>query len=135
MGLARKYHHQQVEEKLNALWAERGTYRFDAKSEREVYTIDTPPPTISGHLHMGHVYSYSHIDFVARFQRMAGKEVFYPMGFDDNGLPTELLVERELGQRAEALSAEEFKRHCLETGERVAAEYRAMWQALGLSVD
>jgi len=68
-----------------------------------VYSIDTPPPTVSGHLHLGHVYSYSHPDFVARFWRMNGYNVYYPMGYDDNGLPTERLVEKRLGITAAGL--------------------------------
>ena len=84
-------------EGLEAKWGERweadGTYRFDrTKTRAEIYSIDTPPPTVSGSLHVGHVFSYTHTDVVARFQRMRGKEVFYPMGWDDNGVPTERRV-------------------------------------------
>ena len=85
---------------MQALWQAEGTYRFDLADERPVYSIDTPPPTVSGHLHLGHVYSYSHADFIARFFRMNGLNVFYPMGFDDNGLPTERLVEKRQGVTA-----------------------------------
>src|SRR5215210_4595109 len=85
-------------EGLEAKWSERWkadeTYKFDRTRPRdEVYSIDTPPPTVSGNLHVGHVYSYTHTDLVARFQRMRGKAVFYPMGWDDNGLPTERRVQ------------------------------------------
>src|SRR2546421_8265224 len=81
-------------EGLEAFWARRwheeGTYAFDRSQERaDVYAIDTPPPTVSGSLHMGSVFSFTHTDLIARFQRMRGKAVFYPMGWDDNGLPTE----------------------------------------------
>ncbi|WP_243697263.1 valine--tRNA ligase [Aeromicrobium phragmitis] len=83
-------------------WEERGTYRFDrSKTREEVYSIDTPPPTVSGSLHVGHVFSYTHTDVVARFQRMRGKEVFYPMGWDDNGLPTERRVQNYYGVRCD----------------------------------
>src|SRR5688572_20333503 len=82
-----------LEAKWTARWEAEGTYRFDRSHPREeVYSIDTPPPTVSGSLHVGHVFSYTHTDFVARFQRMRGKAVFYPMGWDDNGLPTERRV-------------------------------------------
>ena len=87
---------------LEAKWSERweadGTYSFDRTAERDlVFSIDTPPPTVSGSLHVGHVFSYTHTDVVARFQRMRGKAVFYPMGWDDNGLPTERRVENYFG--------------------------------------
>ncbi|XP_049849333.1 valine--tRNA ligase-like [Schistocerca gregaria] len=74
-------------------WQEDGIYKFDSRSSNEIFSIDTPPPTVSGELHMGHVYSYSQTDMIARFQRMHGKSVFYPMGWDDNGLPTERRVQ------------------------------------------
>ena len=89
---------------LEAVWGERwereGTYRFDRSAPRErVYSIDTPPPTVSGHLHVGHVFSFTHTDTVARYRRMRGREVFYPMGWDDNGLPTERRVQNYYGVR------------------------------------
>jgi len=83
-----------LEAKWDAAWEEQGTYRFDRTADREgVYSIDTPPPTVSGSLHVGHVFSYTHTDTIARYQRMRGKSVFYPMGWDDNGLPTERRVQ------------------------------------------
>lgn len=75
-----------LEDRFDARWTAEGTYAFDRTAERaDVYSIDTPPPTVSGSLHVGHVFSYTHTDVVARFQRMRGKRVFYPMGWDDNG--------------------------------------------------
>src|SRR6188768_1559874 len=91
-----------LEAKLNARWEAEGTYRFDrSRSRDQVYSIDTPPPTVSGSLHVGHVFSYTHTDVIARFQRMRGKEVFYPMGWDDNGLPTERRVQNYYGVRCD----------------------------------
>jgi valyl-tRNA synthetase len=83
-----------LEAKWRARWEADGTYRFDrTKARDEVFSIDTPPPTVSGHLHPGHVFSYTHTDLIARYQRMRGKEVFYPMGWDDNGLNVERRVQ------------------------------------------
>ena len=85
-----------------ARWEDSGVYRFDRTRPRdEVYSIDTPPPTVSGSLHVGHVFSYTHTDVIARFQRMRGKAVFYPMGWDDNGLPTERRVQNYYGVRCD----------------------------------
>ncbi|HSL73115.1 MAG TPA: valine--tRNA ligase [Ilumatobacteraceae bacterium] len=91
-----------IEARWIAQWDSDGTYRFDASVPREgVFSIDTPPPTVSGSLHMGHVFSYTHTDTIARFQRMRGKAVFYPMGWDDNGLPTERRVQNYYGVRCD----------------------------------
>ena len=85
-------------------WQRDGTYRFDrSRCRAAVYSIDTPPPTVSGALHVGHVFSYTHADLIARFQRMQGREVFYPMGWDDNGLPTERRVQNYFGVRCDPL--------------------------------
>ena len=87
-----------LEKKWDAVWDRTGIYHFDStKSRDEVFSIDTPPPTVSGSLHVGHVFSYTHTDTIARYQRMAGREVFYPMGWDDNGLPTERRVQNYYG--------------------------------------
>ena len=91
-----------LEAKWTARWEESGVYRFDRTRPRDqVFSIDTPPPTVSGSLHVGHVFSYTHTDVVARFQRMRGKAVFYPMGWDDNGLPTERRVQNYYGVRCD----------------------------------
>src|SRR6476659_4692294 len=91
-----------LEDKWSTVWDRDGTYRFDRSVAREgVYSIDTPPPTVSGSLHVGHVFSYTHTDTVARYRRMRGLEVFYPMGWDDNGLPTERRVQNFFGVRCD----------------------------------
>jgi len=91
-----------LEAKWMAQWEQSGVYRFDRSRPRaDVYSIDTPPPTVSGSLHVGHVFSFTHTDIVARFKRMSGKAVFYPMGWDDNGLPTERRVQNFFGVRCD----------------------------------
>ena len=91
-----------LEERWMTHWDKEHIYRFNADATREsVFAIDTPPPTVSGTLHIGHVFSYTHPDVVARFWRMRGKDVFYPMGWDDNGLPTERRVENFYGVRCD----------------------------------
>ena len=91
-----------LEAKWDAAWEASGIYRFDASRPRaEVFSIDTPPPTVSGSLHVGHAFSYTHTDIIARHRRMAGQAVFYPMGWDDNGLPTERRVQNYYGVRCE----------------------------------
>ncbi|MGQ0839873.1 valine--tRNA ligase [Actinokineospora sp.] len=141
-----------------ARWAEAGTYRFAGTGPREsVFSIDTPPPTVSGSLHIGHVFSYTHTDVIARYQRMRGKDVFYPMGWDDNGLQTERRVQNHFGvrcdpdlpydpdlatpepaapkQRARSVSRRNFVALCeLLTAEDERA-YELLWRRLGLSVD
>src|SRR5437870_5420736 len=83
-----------LEAKWGTRWADDGLYRFDrSKGRNEIYSIDTPPPTVSGSLHVGHVLSFTHTDLIARYQRMHGKSVFYPIGWDDNGLATERRVQ------------------------------------------
>lgn len=91
-----------LESKWNEIWEQGGIYQFDrTKSRDEIFSIDTPPPTVSGSLHVGHVFSYTHTDTIARYQRMSGTEVFYPMGWDDNGLPTERRVQNYFGVRCD----------------------------------
>src|SRR5262245_17663643 len=91
-----------LEEKWKVRWQEAGTYRFDrSRTRADVFAIDTPPPTVSGSLHVGHVFSFTHTDLIARYKRMRGFEVFYPMGWDDNGLPTERRVQNYFGVRCD----------------------------------
>ena len=145
-----------LEAKWTARWEESGVYRFDRGRPRaEVYSIDTPPPTVSGSLHVGHVFSYTHTDVVARFQRMRGKAVFYPMGWDDNGLPTERRVQNYFGVRCDPSLPYEphftppekpgkqaipvSRPNFIELCARLTAEdekvFEHLWRYLGLSVD
>ncbi len=135
MTLPKRYHPQTAEPGLQNTWQAQGVFYYDPASAAPRFTIDTPPPTVSGHLHLGHVYSYSHTDFIARFWRMNGRNVYYPMGYDDNGLPTERLVEKREGLRAADIGREAFVARCLAASEAAAKEYRHLWQRLGLSID
>ena len=126
----------EVEAKWQKTWSEAKIYKWDnTKSRDEIYSIDTPPPTVSGQLHMGHVFSYTQADFIARFQRMNGKSVFYPIGFDDNGLPTERLVEKVKKITAKDLSRHEFIKVCEEVVLETEEKFRNVYKSLGLSFD
>ncbi len=152
-----------LEDKWGLVWQNDGVYRFNRGVSREqVYSIDTPPPTVSGSLHVGHVFSYTHTDVVARYKRMQGYSVFYPMGWDDNGLPTERRVQNYFGVRCDPALAyvEGFtppyeggdnksgkaadqvaisRRNFIELCDRLTAEdekqFEALWRQLGASVD
>ena len=112
-NLPKKYKHQEIESKWQEFWTKEKTYKWSNDLPKEQnFVIDTPPPTVSGVLHMGHIFSYCQADFVARYKRMQGFDVFYPMGFDDNGLPTERLVEKTIGKKAVEMKKEEFIEEC-----------------------
>ncbi len=131
-----KYDTQAVEAKWHKLWEDEKVYRWDDTELRQNnFTIDTPPPTVSGMLHMGHVFSYTQTDFIARFQRMRGKNVYYPIGFDDNGLPTERLVEKTKGVRASQMPRHEFIALCQEVVVEAEEEFRTLFRSIALSVD
>jgi valyl-tRNA synthetase len=145
-----------LEDKWRARWEGDGTYRFSRGKPRDaVYSIDTPPPTVSGALHIGHVFSYTHTDVIARFQRMRGREVFYPMGWDDNGLPTERRVQNYYGVRCDptlpydpsfeppatppkppiSVSRPNFIELCARLTAEDEKAFEDLWRYLGLSVD
>ncbi len=133
--LPNRYDFREAEPRLARFWAENNTYAFDSSSVSAAFTIDTPPPTVSGQLHLGHCYSYTHTDVIARYHRMRGERVFYPMGFDDNGLPTERFVEKTIGHKATELGREAFIEACLELTGQTEDRFEQLWRRLGLSVD
>ena len=97
--LDKKYSANEKENKWLNYWKDNGIYDFKP-DQREVYSIDTPPPTVNGKIHIGHIFSYTQTEMIARYKRLMGYNVFYPFGFDDNGLPSERLVEKEQGKKA-----------------------------------
>ena len=135
-----QYDFTTVEPRWVQQWQDSGLYEYDAQSEAakagRVYSVDTPPPYVSAeHLHVGHAMSYSQAEFVVRFKRMRGFEIFYPMGFDDNGLPTERYVEQKYKVNKGKVTRKEFIDLCLEETRQGAKVYQDLWQQLGLSVD
>jgi valyl-tRNA synthetase len=136
MELPKRYDPKESESKWQKFWEDKKTFAFDRKSKNEIYSIDTPPPTVSGKMHLGHAFSYSQQDFIARFKRMAGFNVFYPFGTDDNGLPTKLLVEKEKKVKASMMDRKEFVKLCLDTLEKeLRPKYVSDWRKIGMSCD
>ena len=153
-----KYDHVEGEAAWKERWEAEGLYRWDPTRPREeTFVVDTPPPTVSGSLHVGHVFSYTHQDVIARYQRMLGKNIAYPMGWDDNGLPTERRVQDSFGIRpdpglpydpswrprrdktkkepVEVVSRRNFVEACGLVTEEDEAAFEELWRNLGLSVD
>ena len=156
--IPKKYKHPDVEDKWRQKWEEWGTYRWDPTLPREqTFVVDTPPPTVSGSLHVGHVFSYTHQDLIVRYQRMIGKNIAYPMGWDDNGLPTERRVQNLLGIRCDPklpydpdwkpvkkgkkdktideVSRRNFIEACGVVTEEDEKAFEHLWRHLGLSLD
>lgn len=134
--LTKKYQFQDTEKKWQNYWTEKKIYQWDNNQPRDNnYVIDTPPPTVSGMLHMGHVFSYVQADFIARFQRMKGKTIYYPMGFDDNGLPTERLVEKVNKVKASQIDRAKFINLCKNVSASARKEFKDLFQSIALSID
>jgi valyl-tRNA synthetase len=126
----------EVESFCHQLWDEFSIYKYDPNEKGEVFSVDTPPPYVSAsHLHVGHAMSYAQAEFIVRYFRMNGRKVFYPMGFDDNGLPTERFVENTYKINKNKTTRKEFRALCLEVTKQGIEQYEKLWRALGLSVD
>ncbi len=137
MELPKKYDAEEIELKWKQYWDENKTFRFDVDNvEKELFLIDTPPPTVSGKMHIGHAFSNSHQDFIARFKRMKGYNVLQPFGTDDNGLPTKLLIEKLKKVKANRMDRKEFRQLCFETLDKeLKPSYTDDWKRLGISCD
>lgn len=132
--LDKKYNAQEKETKWLNYWNENKIYEFKP-DQREVFSIDTPPPTVNGKIHIGHIFSYSQTEMIARYKRLRGFNIFYPFGFDDNGLPSERLVEKEQGKKAHEIGREEFSKLCYETTDKYEAEFQELFSKMGVSTD
>ena len=130
--MQKRYDPKEVEPRILKLWDEKKIFKFDSDSDRPIFSIDTPPPTTSGKLHIGHVMHFSQFEFVARYRRMRGFNVFFPFGFDDNGLATELLTERERKIKAEDMTRKEFREVVEEVSKKMEEYYRNIWTKIGL---
>lgn len=128
------YNHKEYEITIQKKWQENKTYTAQ-NNPGKLYTIDTPPPTVSGSIHIGHIFSYTQTDIIARYKRMSGYSVFYPFGFDDNGLPTERYVEKKRKVFSFALPKSEFIKICLEETAEAEKKFKDLWQRVGLSAD
>jgi len=130
----KRFEHQTQEQELQKKWESQKTYSM-ANNPGKLFSIDTPPPTVSGTLHIGHIFSYTQTDIIARYKRMSGYSVFYPFGFDDNGLPTERYVEKKRGVSGFGMSRSEFIKICLEESHIVEEQFKSLWQKIGISAD
>ena len=132
--LDKKYNALEKEQKWLNYWKENKIYEF-VPDKRKIYSIDTPPPTVNGKIHIGHIFSYSQAEMIARYKRIRGYNVFYPFGFDDNGLPSERLVEKEQGKKAHEMGREKFSALCYETTDKYESEFQNLFSRLGVSTD
>ena len=129
------YNHKIVEPKILNYWEEKKIFKFNPKKIGEITTIDTPPPTLSGKMHIGHTFSYSQQDFIVRYHRMKGENVYYPFGTDDNGLPTERLVEKLKNVSSVRMQRNEFVELCSKTITELKPDFIQDWKNIGMSCD
>jgi len=136
MELPKHYNFKESEKKWIEYWKKESIFVFDEQSKKPVFSIDTPPPYVSAaHLHVGHTIHYTQFEFIARYKRMNGFNVFFPMGFDDNGLPTERFVEKKYKINKSKVTRHEFVKLCLEETKKGIQTYKKLWDSIGMSVD
>ncbi len=133
----KRYEPKQIEPKSQTFWADKRQqlYGFDPASSKPVFSIDTPPPTVSGKLHIGHVFSYTHTEIISRYKRMRGFNVYYPFGYDDNGLPTEILTEKDNNIKSYQTERKKFRELCRATGIKYSSLFQNLWTQMGFSCD
>ncbi len=136
MAILHENDFREREARLKKFWEDKQIYRFEDQAGSPIYSVDTPPPYVSAdHLHAGHILSYSQAEFIVRYKRMKGYNVLYPMGFDDNGLPTERYVEKKYNIDKSKITRHEFVKLCLEETKIGSQNYKRLWTDLGISVD
>lgn len=135
MDVMLSYNFKDAERKWQEFWKKEKIYSFDLKKSKKVYSVDTPPPTLSGKMHIGHAFSYSQQDFIVRYHRMKGESVFYPFGTDDNGLPTERLVENLKGVKSSKMTRKDFVELCYKTILEIRDDFIDDWVKIGMSCD
>ena len=134
--MAGRYDPKDVEPRILKFWEDNQVFKFDPEAEGEIFAVDTPPPTVSGRMHIGHAFSFSQMDFIVRYKRLRGFNVFCPFGTDDNGLPTQRMIEKIKNVRAVDLGREKFRELCLETLEKeLRPEFVSDWKRIGMSCD
>jgi valyl-tRNA synthetase len=133
--MGKRYDPQEAEPRIQAFWKDNDTYSFNESEDKEIFSIDTPPPTLSGQMHLGHSFSYAQGDFIARYKRMQGFNVFYPFGTDDNGLPTERLVEKKEKISSNYMERDEFVKIVNKSVEEELDGFTADWKRLAISAD
>ena len=126
---------QEMENKWRSFWEKEKIYSFNPESKEKIYSIDTPPPTVSGRMHIGHAFSYSQQDFIVRYKRMRGYNIFYPFGVDNNGVATERLIEKEEKVRSRDMSREAFIKLCLNYLKKELPLFIQDWKNIGISCD
>ena len=131
--LEKKYNFLEKEQKWQNYWFDNDIYKYEPEKNIKTYSIDTPPPTVNGKIHMGHLSSYMHIETIARHHRMKGESVYFPFGFDDNGLPTERYVEKIIKKRAYELPRADFVKICLDETKKLEEEFFALYKSAGFS--
>jgi valyl-tRNA synthetase len=135
LKMKNKYNFFDIQEQVLSFWESHNQKNNEILSSKKIYSIDTPPPTVSGSLHIGHVFSYTHQDFIARYKRKKGFSVIYPFGFDDNGLPTEKYIEKKERIKSYQYDKKDFIKRCLVTIEEAHQTFISLWKKIGLSCD